>query len=203
MSKNAYRIIDTKVSLHRAFQSYSPGKLISFKSMWRKNQVTSMQGHKTNWLHSSMVTRHNKYLGRGKCDLCFHKIWKDETENETVQARPAPLLIKWSSTRRPSRLLQLGAATVKSRCSHASRAKKHPRLWKPQSQPWSFISTTVWLKLRFKMKRTCVLFSQIFLKGTMMNNREKKAHYLFFFRWDKIQTLEKLYTRQPGERGAK
>lgn len=180
MSKSAYRIIDTEVSLHRAFQSYSLGKLTSFKSMWWKNQVTSMQGHKTNWLNSSMVTTHNKYLGRGKCDLCFHKIWKDEMENEIVQARPAPLLIKWSSTHRPSRLLQLGAATVKSCCSHASRAKKHTRLWKPQSQSWSFISTTVRLKLRFKVKRTCVLFSQIFLKGTMMNNREKKTLFILF-----------------------
>lgn len=48
MSKNAYRIIDTEVSLHGAFQSYSPGKLTSLKSMWWKNQVTSTQGHKTN-----------------------------------------------------------------------------------------------------------------------------------------------------------
>lgn len=93
MYKNArkpiYRIRDTVGSLRPAFQSYSPGKLKFFKSMWWKNQVTSMQGHKTNWLSSTMVTMHNKYLGGGKCDLCFHKIWKDETNNEADQTRPS------------------------------------------------------------------------------------------------------------------
>lgn len=188
MSKNAYRIIDTEVSLHGAFQSYSLGKLTSFQSMWWKNQVTSMQGHKTNWLNSSMVTEHNKYLGRGKCDLCFHKIWKGRKGewNSPGQTSSASHKMKLdTSALKTIAAGRLGAAAVKSRCSHATGAKKHTRLWKPQSRPWWFISTIVWLKLRFKVKRTCILFSQIFLKGTMMKNRKKK-HHLFFFWWDKI-----------------